>query len=176
MAGEDEPISGDGEGVPVTGSPEERTRPEIRRAERSDLAAIVALLADDELGRRRETDGEVLSTGYLDAFAEIGRDPRSHLTVAAIEGRVVGTLHLTFLRYLTFEGGRRAQIEAVRVASDMRGHGIGASLLGWAVERAREQGAHLVQLTTDRRREDARRFYESLGFRATHDGMKLHLG
>ena len=149
--------------------------PRIRRANQRDLAAIVALLADDEFGRGREAVGDRLDPRYREAFEEIDRDPRSHLTVAVLGDRVVGTLHLTFLRYLTFEGGRRAQIEAVRVASDLRGSGIGTALFEWAIARSREQGAHVVQLTTDRRRAEAHRFYEALGFRATHDGMKLPL-
>ena len=87
----------------------------------------------------------------------------------------MGTLQLTFIPYLTYEGGWRAQIEAVRITSALRGDGLGHDLFAWAIDRARERGCHLVQLTTDKRRADARRFYEALGFTASHEGMKLHL-
>jgi GNAT superfamily N-acetyltransferase len=87
---------------------------------------------------------------------------------------IVGTLQLTFIPYLTYRGGIRAQIEAVRVREDMRGKGLGEQLFRWAIDRARERGVHLVQLTTDKRRPDALRFYEKLGFKASHEGMKLH--
>jgi GNAT superfamily N-acetyltransferase len=95
--------------------------------------------------------------------------------VAEEEGRVVATLQRTFVPSLTHRGGERAQVEGVRVAASHRGRGTGRSLLGWVVERARERGCRMVQLTTDKRRPDALRFYESLGFEATHEGMKLRL-
>lgn len=149
--------------------------PTIRRAAASDVPAIVALLADDDLGHRREPVADPLPASYHRAFADIDRDPAQLLVVAEQEGVVVATLQLTFLPYLTYGGGLRAQIEAVRVAREARGTGLGRELVAWAIDQARRRGAHLVQLTTDTRRPDAQRFYASLGFRATHVGMKLHL-
>ena len=148
----------------------------IRTAHREDLRAIVALLADDELGHRREAAEEVPNTSYLRAFDQIDRDPRNELLVVEDEeGGVAATLQLTYVPSLTHRGGERAQVEGVRVASGHRGKGTGRLLLGWVVERARERGCRMVQLTTDKRRPEALRFYESLGFEATHEGMKLRL-
>lgn len=147
----------------------------IRAARRDDIAAIVALLADDELGRRRERDEDPLPECYEHAFAAIDADPRHELVVGDEGGRVVATLHLMFLPSLSHQGGERAQIEAVRTASSHRGRGLGRELMRWAIERARDRGCRMVQLTTDKTRADARRFYECLGFRATHEGMKLPL-
>lgn len=139
------------------------------------MPAIVALLADDELGASRETPGQPLPAAYWRAFEEIERDPADLLLVAVDGGRLLGTLHLTFIPSLTFVGGRRAQIEAVRVASSARGAGTGRALVGWAVDEARRRGCRLVQLTSHRSRTDAHRFYAALGFEATHVGMKLFL-
>ena len=146
-----------------------------RDAELRDLSAIVALYADDVLGATREQPGEPLSPRYLEAFAEIDADPRHRLVVVEDDGAVVATLQLSFLPHLVRGGGERAQVEAVRVAASHRGSGLGRELVGWAVEQARERGCVLVQLTTDATRPDAHRFYESLGFTATHVGMKLPL-
>jgi ribosomal protein S18 acetylase RimI-like enzyme len=146
----------------------------FRRATTDDLAAIVALLADDVLGRQREKPGAP-SVAYQRAFAAIDADPRQLLVVADADGEVVGTLQLTFIPGLTYEGGERAQIEGVRIASTTRSEGLGRQMVGWAVDQARNRGCRLVQLTADKRRADAIRFYESLGFTATHEGMKLHL-
>ena len=148
----------------------------VRTARREDLGAIVALLADDDLGRQREAADSVTDSSYLRAFDEIARDPRNELLVVEDEeGGVVATLQLTYVPSLTHRGGERAQVEGVRVASGHRGGGTGRLLLGWVVERARERSCGMVQLTTDKRRPDALRFYESLGFKATHEGMKLRL-
>jgi GNAT superfamily N-acetyltransferase len=147
----------------------------IRDAEERDLPAVVALYADDDLGATRERPGEPLAAEYRRAFAAITEDPRTRLVVAEAGGDVVGTLQLTFLPHLVRRGGERAQVEAVRVASSQRGGGLGRELLGWAVDQARDRGCVLVQLTTDVSRSDARRFYESLGFTASHLGMKLDL-
>jgi GNAT superfamily N-acetyltransferase len=143
---------------------------EIRRAVAADVPAIVAMLADDPLGARRERPGD---PAYASAFADIDADPRQFLAVAVAGGEVVGTLQLTFIPGLSRLGATRALIEAVRVRSDQRGGGLGASLVRWAIETARTRGATLVQLTTDASRHDAHRFYERLGFEATHVGMKL---
>lgn len=147
----------------------------IRRAVRGDVPAIVRLLADDELGRLRESADEPLPESYFAAFEAIDGDPRQELVVVERAGEVIGTLQLTFLPYLTYRGGMRAQIEAVRVDQRHRDLGIGRQLFLWAIGRAREEGCHLVQLTTNASRGDAHRFYERLGFVPSHVGMKLDL-
>lgn len=155
----------------------------FRPARREDLPTLVAMLADDELGVQRERFEDPLPESYYTAFAAIDADPHQELVVAERAEAdstgdgpaIVGMLQLTFLPYLTYQGGWRGLIEGVRVASSQRGRGLGRQLFEWAIERARERGCHVVQLTTDKRRPDALRFYESLGFAATHEGMKLHL-
>lgn len=132
----------------------------------------MALLADDVLGASRE--GQV-DDAYLAAFEQIAADPRCRLVVAEADGRIAGTLQLTVLPGLSRNGMLRAQIEAVRVAAGERGRGLGRQMIGWAIEVSREQGCGLVQLTSDKRRRDAIRFYESLGFEASHEGLKLVL-
>lgn len=143
---------------------------QIRRATAEDVPAIVAMLADDPLGARRESPGD---PAYATAFSDIDADPRQLLAVAAVDGSVVGTLQLTFIPGLSRRGATRALIESVRVRSDLRGAGLGGRLTEWAIATARERGAALVQLTTDASRVDAHRFYERLGFVASHVGMKL---
>ncbi|GAA4065628.1 GNAT family N-acetyltransferase [Actinomadura miaoliensis] len=149
--------------------------PTFREATRDDLPQIVGLLADDALGAARESPGEVLPEYYLRAFEAIADDPRNTVIVAELDGVVVGTLQLTYIPSLTHRGGERAQIEGVRVAADQRGHGIGQAMITWAVEQARVRGCRMIQLTTDRRRPEAIRFYQKLGFRPSHTGMKYHL-
>lgn len=144
----------------------------IRRARASDVEEIVAMLADDPLGATRERPGD---PRYAEAFAELDADPRQLLAVAEAGGAVVGTLQLTFIPGLSRVGATRAQIEAVRVRADQRGAGLGQRLVEWAVGEARRRGCVLVQLTSDASRADAHRFYERLGFRASHVGMKLVL-
>lgn len=134
------------------------------------------MLADDELGQLRENYQDPLPERYYEAFANIHNDPNQELTVIENEaGEIIGTLQLSFIQYLTYQGGIRALIEAVRIRSDQRGQGIGEALFTWAIQRAKERGAHVLQLTTDKLRPDAIRFYEKLGFKASHEGMKLHL-
>lgn len=147
----------------------------IRRAVRADLPAIIRLLADDTLGEARERATDPLPASYYAAFAAIDADPRNELVVAALADEVVGTLQFTLLPSLAYQGGTRAQIESVRVDGRHRSRGIGGLLLRWAIERARERGCHLVQLTTNATRADAHRFYERLGFVGSHVGMKLDL-
>jgi len=144
----------------------------IRRAVAEDVAAIVALLAEDALGAGREQPGD---PAYLAAFGQIDSDPGQLLAVAELGGEVVGTLQLTFTTGLSRRGMTRATIEAVRVRADLRGGGYGARLFQWAVDEARARGCGLVQLTTDASRTDAHRFYERLGFVASHVGLKLAL-
>ena len=147
----------------------------VRKARRTDVEAIVGMLADDALGAQREELTEPLPHAYHEAFAAIDADPNHELVVGEARGEIVATLQLSYLPYLTYRGGWRAQIEAVRVASEHRGGGVGGDMIRWAIARARERGCHVVQLTTDKMRPDAQRFYEGLGFRATHEGLKLHL-
>ena len=149
--------------------------PTIRRAKAADLDAIVALLADDVLGRERENPGPPLDPCYAEAFAAIERDPNQFLAVAEEGGAIVACLQLSFLPGLSRRGLWRGQIESVRVASSRRGSGLGRKLFEWAIKECRRRGCGLVQLTTDKARPDARRFYESLGFVASHEGMKLAL-
>ena len=147
----------------------------FRPATRDDLPAVVRLLADDPLGTAREQYAEPLPEAYHEAFAAIEADPNNELVVAEVDGRVAGVLQLTFIPYLTYRGGRRALIEGVRIDPRLRSAGLGRRLLEWAIARASERGCHLLQLTSDKRRPDAIRFYESLGFVASHEGMKLPL-
>ena len=148
----------------------------IRRAQAGDLGAMVELLANDPLGAERECLQTPLPASYAAAFAAIDRDPNQELVVACRATAVLGLLQLTFLPHLTYCGGWRAQIEGVRIAASERSQGIGRRMIEWAVDRARSRGCHLVQLTTDKTRPQAKRFYEALGFVASHEGMKLHLG
>lgn len=147
----------------------------FRRAVRADLERIVALLADDALGRTREVVSVPLAAGYERAFDTISADANNELVVAERAGTVVGVLQLTFIPGLTHRGSWRALIEGVRVAADARSAGVGRQLFAWAIGRARERGCGLVQLTSDKSRPDAIRFHGSLGFVATHEGLKLRL-
>ncbi|GAB2768170.1 GNAT family N-acetyltransferase [Amycolatopsis magusensis] len=146
---------------------------EIRRARRSDVAAIAQMLADDDIGAGRETPSRL--EPYLAAFDAIDADPNQTLVVADEDGSAVGTLQLTVIPGMARTGSARGQIEGVRVHSSQRGTGLGTTLLEWAIEEARSRGCVLVQLTSDARRTDAHRFYERLGFAATHTGFKLQL-
>jgi GNAT superfamily N-acetyltransferase len=147
----------------------------FRRAAPDDLETIVALLADDPIGRGRENPGPLLDACYREAFASIERDPNQLLVVAERGGQVIGVLQLSFIPGLTRRGMWRGQIEGVRVATGERAGGIGRALLEWAIEECRRRGCGLVQLTSDKRRSAAHRFYEALGFEATHQGYKLSL-
>ena len=147
----------------------------FRRAAPEDLVAIVALLADDPIGRGRESPGSQPDPCYRDAFATIERDPNQLLAVAENGGQVIGVLQLSFIPGLTRRGMWRGQIEGVRVAAGERGSGVGRAMVEWAIGECRDRGCGLVQLTSDERRSDAHRFYEALGFQATHRGYKLSL-
>lgn len=146
-----------------------------RLATENDLIDIINLLADDTLGSQRETLELPLPESYRRAFAAIASDPNQELTVAELNGDIVGTFQLSFIQYLTHQGSRRAQIEAVRIRSSYRGQGIGTSMFRYAISRAKEKGCSILQLTTDKKRPQALLFYESLGFVATHEGMKRKL-
>jgi GNAT superfamily N-acetyltransferase len=144
----------------------------VRPARAADVPAIARLLSQDVFDRR---DPDPDDPAYLAAFEAIDADPDEHLVVADTGGEIAGTLQLTFLRSLSRGGALRAQLEAVRVRADRRGAGIGTELVGWAVAAARARGCTMVQLTTDKRRADAQRFYSRLGFRTSHEGLKLPL-
>jgi GNAT superfamily N-acetyltransferase len=146
---------------------------EIRPATAEDLPDIVAMLADDPLGAQRESPGDL--TPYTAAFERLARDPNQHLVVAVRGGRMVGTLQLTVIPGLSRRGATRSIIEGVRIHSEERGSGLGSQLIEWAVEESRRQGCQLVQLTSDATRTDAHRFYERLGFEASHLGFKMSL-
>ena len=147
----------------------------FRRAVSDDLPTIVALLADDPIGRSRENPASQLDACYRNAFAAIERDPNQLLAVAERGGHVIGVLQLSFIPGLTRRGMWRGQIEGVRVAAGERAGGIGRAMIEWAVEECRRRGCGLVQLTSDKRRSGAHSFYEALGFRPTHEGYKLSL-
>lgn len=147
----------------------------FREAERGDLQAIVRMLADDGLGKDREQPGDPLPLAYGEAFDRMATQPGNVYLLAELDGTVVGCLQLTIIHGLSRAGMSRAQIEGVRVAGSHRGKGIGEALFREAIERARAAGCGLVQLTTDKARPDALRFYERLGFIASHIGMKLDL-
>ncbi|MEV0243593.1 GNAT family N-acetyltransferase [Streptomyces sp. NPDC050674] len=145
----------------------------IRAAVADDVPAIVAMLADDPLGAQRESPDDL--SPYLIALERLSADPNQHLVVAVRDGRVVGTLQLTIIPGLSRRGATRSVIEGVRIHADERGSGLGTQLIEWAIDESRDQGCHLVQLTSDKTRHDAHRFYERLGFTASHTGFKLQL-
>ncbi len=147
----------------------------FRRAVFADLATIVDLLADDDIGATREVPGTPIDGRYLSAFEAIDKDPNQFLAVAEREGDIIGCLQLTFLPGLSRTGMWRGQIESVRTAKSVRGEGLGRKMFEWAIAQCRDRGCGLVQLTTDKGRPDAMRFYEALGFEASHEGMKLKL-
>lgn len=145
----------------------------FRPAQREDLEGIVALLADDPLGAGREDPSLPLNGAYVAAFEAIADDGNQLLAVAVLDGRIVGTLQLSFIPGISRRGMWRGQIEAVRIAADQRSEGLGQRMFEWAIETCRARGCALVQLTTDKTRPDAHRFYERLGFSASHEGFKL---
>jgi len=147
---------------------------EFRKANLQDLPAIVVMLADDPLGSKREQFSTPILDSYSAAFNAIDSDPNNELVVVCHEGTVIGVLQLTFIPYLTYQGSWRALIEGVRVSQDYQSQGVGQKLFEWAIDRAKERKCRMLQLTTDKARADALRFYERLGFKATHEGMKLH--
>ena len=146
-----------------------------REAVRADLPAIVALLNDDTFGQARNPVFDKEAARYEAAFDAILADPNNACIVGERDGAIIGCYQLTFIRGLSYTGGERAQIESVRVASELRGSGLGSAMMRDAIERATLRGCVLVQLTTDVRRENTKRFYERLGFKASHHGMKLWL-
>jgi len=149
---------------------------EVRRATLDDVAAIVGLLIDDELGATREDGSDPSLTPYQVAFGMIDADPGQLLLVVTSEdSSVAATMQLTFIPGLARRGALRAQIEAVRVGSRYRAQGLGEAMVNWAITEARRRGCRLVQLTSDKQRTAAHRFYQRLGFTASHEGFKLNL-
>jgi GNAT superfamily N-acetyltransferase len=147
----------------------------FRRARRADVPHIVRMLADDELGSQRECYETPLPEPYYKAFEEIDRDPNHELVVAEQNGEVIGILQLMFLPSLSYQGGLRSQVESVRIDRKYQNKGIGTEMMKYVIERAKMRGAHVMQLTSHQSRKDAHRFYERLGFKRTHAGMKLNL-
>ena len=147
----------------------------FRVAKIEDLPLIVEMLADDPLGQHREEFVSPLPNSYADAFESIDADPTQELIVLELHGKVIGTMQLTFLQYLNYRGGVRLQIESVRIHREHRGQDLGTKMFRWAIEQGRERGVHIVQLTSDKQRPAAIKFYEKLGFKASHEGLKLHL-
>lgn len=147
----------------------------FRIATKEDIPTIVEMLADDALGQQRENFQTPLPQKYFDAFNKIDTDENQELMILENEdAEIVGTFQLSFIQYLTYYGGVRAQIEAVRVKKDKRGLGYGKKMFEWAIERAKQKKAHLLQLTTDKKRPEALAFYKNLGFIQSHEGMKMH--
>jgi len=155
----------------------------FRQALEADLPAIIGMLADDELGSIREDDSIPIKKSYLQAFKQIDSDTNNELIVVesltdksgVTEKDIAGILQLTFIPYLTYQGSWRCLVEGVRVHKNFRGKGVGTKLFEWAIARARQKDCNLVQMTSDKQRPDAIRFYQKLGFVASHEGFKLKL-
>ncbi|ENP8319986.1 TPA: GNAT family N-acetyltransferase [Vibrio vulnificus] len=150
-------------------------RLKYRSADLEDLESLVALLSNDSLGSKREDASIPSNSAYLEAFEAITRDPNNELLVVELENSLVGMLQITYIPYLTHIGSWRCLIEGVRIHSDYRGQGFGEKMFEYAIEQAKNKGCTIVQLTSDKQRPDAIRFYEKLGFKATHEGFKLAL-
>lgn len=147
----------------------------FRKATRNDLPFIVEMLANDKLGKLREAYTDPLPDSYHRAFDAIDADPNQELIVADNGNEIIGTMQITFTPGLTYQGSIRATVEAVRVKENMTGQGIGQQMTEWAIARARERKAHIIQLTSNKQRPDAIRFYEKVGFIASHEGLKMEL-
>lgn len=149
----------------------------FRKAAKDDLTHIIKMLADDQLGSTREDSSMPIKQRYLDAFEIIDTDPNNELIVLESDDptnpAILGILQLTYIPYLTYKGSWRCLIEGVRVHQDFRGQGLGTQLFEWAIDRAKQRGCNIVQLTSNKTRSEAIRFYESLGFQASHEGFKL---
>ena len=148
---------------------------DFREARKRDISSLINLLVDDELGKLREDLSRPLNQRYLRAFAAIDKDPHNELVVAENQQQLVGMLQLTFIPYLTHLGSWRCLIEGVRIHKAYRSQGLGTRLFEWAIARAAEKDCAIVQLTSDKKRKGAIRFYQSLGFEATHEGFKMRL-
>ena len=147
----------------------------FRAATEDDLTALIRMLGDDSLGSTREDLSTPINKKYIEAFNHIKSDPNNELIVATLNEDIVGMLQLTFIPYLTHIGSWRCLIEGVRIHSGYRGQGLGGTLFEWSIQRAKQRKCRLIQLTSDKTRIEALKFYESLGFVASHEGFKLHL-
>ena len=147
----------------------------FREAVEKDLPLLVEMLADDELGSQREDTSNPLNPSYLSAFKSIVADPNNELIVVEKDGNLIGMLQLTFIPYLTHKGSWRCLVEGVRIQKNFRGEGIGTRVFEWVIQYARGKGVSILQLTSDKQRPDSIRFYEDLGFKSTHEGLKLKL-
>jgi ribosomal protein S18 acetylase RimI-like enzyme len=145
----------------------------FREATQTDIPTLISLLADDPLGQKREDISYPLNARYLEAFTQIDADPNNELIVVVHENTIIGMLQLTFIPYLTHTGSIRCPIEGVRIDRRYRGMGLGSRCFQWAIERAKERGCNIVQLTSNKQRTEAIKFYKNLGFEATHEGFKL---
>lgn len=148
---------------------------DIRKAQYDDVLPIVRLLSHDPIGKTRESCHDPMPEAYYKAFSEIDSDPNNYLMVVLDQDKIIGTFQLTILTHLTFQGGKRGQIEGVRIDESYRGKGLGKYMITWGIEKSRERGCHMVQLTMDKKRGETVEFYKNLGFTASHEGMKLHL-
>jgi len=147
----------------------------LRKAQKKDIYFILEMIAEDPLGKFREDFRDPIPIAYLEAFQKIEADKNQELIVLVNDKKdLIGCFQLSFIQYLTYKGGIRAQIEGVRIKKDHRGRGLGKIMFEWAINRSKERGAHLLQLTTDKKRPKAIKFYEDLGFQSSHEGMKLH--
>lgn len=147
----------------------------FRKANEADLSVIVRMLADDNLGQTREYVAEPLPQAYVDAFKKINANPQAHLYIAECDGQLVAVAQIDYLQYLTYQGGKRAQIEGVRVHKDFRSQGVGQLLFEYLIAQAKQHGCHMLQLTTNLQRNSAHKFYQRLGFIHSHAGFKLEL-
>lgn len=147
----------------------------FRDATRADLPVIIAMLADDQMGGRPDDPTEPLDPAYIAAFEAIAAAPNERLIVAEVGGRIVGTMQLTLLPGLLDRGAWRGQVEAVRVVGDLRSAGIGARMIGWALDWFRANGCYRAQLTSNNDRTRAHDFYERLGWTKSHAGFKIVL-
>lgn len=147
----------------------------FRKATRADIPTIVYLIYDDPLSMSREQYADPPPEQYYRAFDEINADKNNLLIVAETNNKIVGTLQLTYIQHLVYQGGKRALIEGVRIDKSIRGKGFGKAMIKWAINLAKQAGCHIVELTTDKRRKDAQEFYKKLGFIASHEGMKFYI-
>lgn len=147
----------------------------FRKVRQEDLPEVLEMIANDQLGKTREKFELPLPEPYVKAFEIIIKDSNQELMVAELKDEIVGIFQLSYLQYLTYQGGMRVLVEAVRVKDSQRGKGLGRLIFDFIIERAKQRGAHMVQLTSNKKRIDARRFYASLGFEDSHEGFKLHL-
>ena len=146
-----------------------------RKMQKADLGVVVGLLADDELGQSREDKAKVVHADYLRAFEHIDSDVNQYAAIFEINGEIIGCLQVTFIPGLSRRGSLRGQIEGVRISHGFRGQGYGTKMIAWAIKKCRDRGCRMVQLTSDKKRENAIQFYEKLGFVKSHEGFKLTL-